>query len=82
VRSTVINDLGIERVSVLPFEADAPLLINADTVLALAITFQRFELIRSRNHEIAQIDGTVQILKDMGRDGIERCSQLVERTGF
>ena len=76
----VINDLGIERVSVLPFEADAPLLINADTVLALAITFQRFELFRSRNHEIAQIYGTVQILKDMGRDGIERCSPLVERT--
>jgi hypothetical protein len=57
----VIDDLDIERVSVLPFEADTPLLINANTVLALAIAFQPFELIRRRNHEIAQIDGTVQI---------------------
>ena len=46
----VIDDLDIERVSALPFEADAPLLINADTVLALAIAFQHFELIRRRNH--------------------------------
>jgi hypothetical protein len=32
----VIDDLDIERVSVPPFKTDAPLLLNADTVLTLA----------------------------------------------
>jgi hypothetical protein len=63
----VINDLHIERVSVLPPEADAPLLIDADTVLSLAIALQRFQLIRRRNYEIAQINGTVQILQLLTR---------------
>jgi hypothetical protein len=76
----VIDDLDIERVSVLPVEADAPLLINAETVLAQAIAFQPFELIRQRNHEIAQIDGTVQILQLMARPlldpAIERPHEL------
>jgi hypothetical protein len=76
----VIDDLDIERVSVLPFEADAPLLINADAVLALAITFQPFELIRRRNHQIAQIAGTVQILQSLARSlldpTIERSYEL------
>lgn len=63
----IVNDLDIERVSVFPLEADAPLLIDPDTVLALAIAFQRFQLIRRRNHEIAQIGGTVQILQFLTR---------------
>jgi hypothetical protein len=41
----VIDDLNIERVSLLPPEAHAPLLVNADTVLALTVTSQRFKLI-------------------------------------
>jgi hypothetical protein len=63
----IINDLDIERVSVLPLEADAPLLIDPDAVLTLAIAFQRFQLIRRRNHEIAQISGAVQILQFLTR---------------
>ena len=63
----VINDLGVERVSVRPFEADAPLLINADTVLALSIAFQRFQRIRRRSHEIARITGAIKILQLLTR---------------
>jgi hypothetical protein len=62
-----INDLGVERVSVLPLEADAPLLINADTALALSIAFQRFQLIRRRSHEIAQINGAIKIVQLLTR---------------
>jgi len=32
----VVNDLDIEHVTILPSEADAPLLIDADAVLARA----------------------------------------------
>jgi hypothetical protein len=57
-----------------------PSLIDADTVLALAVAFQPFELIRRRNHEVAQIDGTVQILQLFARPlldpAIERPHQL------
>jgi len=63
----IINDLDIERVSVPPLEAYAPLLINPDTVLALAVAFQRFQLIRWWNHEIAQINGAIQILQLLTR---------------
>ena len=76
----VIDDLDIERVSVPPLEAYAPLLINPDTVLVLAVAFQRFQLIRWWNHEIAQIDGAVQILQLLARPllypAIERPHEL------
>jgi hypothetical protein len=39
------------------------LLGRADTVLAVLITFQGFELIRRPNHEFAQISGTVQMFQ-------------------
>jgi len=35
----IINDLDIERVSVPPLAAYAPLLIDPDTVLALAVAY-------------------------------------------
>jgi len=36
----IINDLDIERVSVPPLEGCTPLLINPDTVLALAVAMR------------------------------------------
>jgi len=44
-----------------------PIAINPDTVLALAVAFQRFQLIRWWNHEIAQINGAIQILQLLTR---------------
>ena len=36
-------------------------------MLALAVAFQRFQLIRWWNHEIAQINGAIQILQLLTR---------------
>jgi len=42
--SVVVGDLDVERVSIAPDEADAPLFIDADAVLARAVSPQRLHL--------------------------------------
>jgi hypothetical protein len=39
----VVDDLDLVGVTVVPAEADAPLVVDADAVLAVAITLERFE---------------------------------------
>jgi len=63
----VIDDFHLERVSIRPLKADAPLLVDADAVLTLAVTLESFELIRRRDHEIAQIYRTVEIFELLAR---------------
>jgi hypothetical protein len=38
----IIDNFDFVRVSVHPFEADSPLLVDADAVLSLSIAFERF----------------------------------------
>lgn len=59
----VIDDLDIEHVAILPSEADAPLLVDADAVLASAVALECLELIRRRDHQIAQIRGAVEVFQ-------------------
>lgn len=59
----VINDFDVKHVAVLPSEADAPLLVDADTVLARAIAFEGLQLIRWGDHQIAQIRSAVEVLQ-------------------
>ena len=59
----IIDDFHVERVPVLPREAEAPLLVDPNTVLPLAITLQCLEHIRGRRQEIAQIHSTVEVLQ-------------------
>jgi len=44
----VVDDLDIFGIAVAPHEADAPLSVDANRVLADAISFQRLELIAGR----------------------------------
>ena len=59
----VIDDLSIEYVAILPSEADAPLLVDADAVLARAVALECLELIRWRDHQIAQIRSAIEVLQ-------------------
>jgi hypothetical protein len=61
--SVVVNDLDIEHVTILPSEADAPLLIDADAVLARAVALERLELIRWGDHEVTQIRSAIEVLQ-------------------
>lgn len=59
----IVDNLDVESIAILPPEADAPLLVNADAVLARAVAFECLELIRWGNHKIAQIHGAVEVLQ-------------------
>lgn len=57
----IVDDLDVQRVVVLPAEADPPLVVNADTVLRGVSAFELLEPIAGRHSEIAEgfggIDG-------------------------
>ena len=59
----VIDDLDIEHVAIPPSEADAPLLVDEDAVLARAIALECLELIRWGDHQVAQIGSAIEILQ-------------------
>src|SRR6266404_4080213 len=65
--SMVVHDLHVQRFAVFPQKADAPLLVDADAVLALAIALERFELISRRHAQIAEIRGRIKILQLLSR---------------
>jgi hypothetical protein len=50
----VIDDLHVEGVGVPPHEADSPLIIDSNAVLALPLSLQRFEAIAGRRADIPQ----------------------------
>ena len=51
----VIDDFDLMRVPVLPDKANAPLVIDADTVLACPTAFESFEAIARRHPQIFQV---------------------------
>jgi len=57
----VINYLNIKCITIAPNETDAILIIDANTVLALPIPFQRLKVIPWKNCQIAQSVGGVQL---------------------
>jgi hypothetical protein len=50
----VINYLNIKRIPIAPNETDAILVIDANTVLALPIPFQRLKVIPWKDCQIAK----------------------------
>lgn len=57
----VINDLDVQRATALPTKTDAPLIIDADTILTLSVTLQLFKLVARRGQQIAQIFSIMQV---------------------
>lgn len=56
----VICNLDIMGISGLPFEADSPLIIDADTVLTGPIPSQLFQMIARWDEQVLQRSGIVQ----------------------
>jgi hypothetical protein len=46
-----------------PPEADSPLFVDPDAVLALPVTLESLELVRGRNRQILQISRSIQLLQ-------------------
>jgi hypothetical protein len=55
----VVHDLDVKRIAVLPSEADAPLIIDANTVLSSALPAQLLESVPWRDAQIIERLGGV-----------------------
>ena len=56
----IIGDLDIECIAIFPAEADPPLIVDPDTVLAFSVPRQLFEPIPGRDSQIRQGVGRVK----------------------
>lgn len=56
----VVGHFDVKGVSLRPYKAHAPLIVDADAVLILAVPFQSFETIAGRNAEIMQGLGGIE----------------------
>ena len=54
VVSVVIDDLDVMRIAVVPAETDAPLVVDADAVLAIAVSFQCLQAVAGRYAQVVQ----------------------------
>src|SRR5207253_2386229 len=52
--SVIVDDFDIRCVGILPPKADAPLIVDADTVLAVPGSAQRLEPVAGRNHQVLE----------------------------
>jgi len=57
----VIDDFDIPGVAVIPFEADSPLIIDSDAVLAFPVILQLLEAIAWRDSEVIEADGSMDL---------------------
>jgi hypothetical protein len=58
--SVIIHDFYVKRILALPAEANPPLVINPDAVLAFAVTFQRFQVVAVGHAQVVQSPGLMQ----------------------
>ena len=59
--------VGWPRRSVSPLEANPPLIVNADAVLALAVAYQRFKTVPGQRGEISQRRSSLHTVKLQAR---------------
>ena len=50
----IIGDFNVMCVAILPAEADAPLLVDADAVLPTTVSLERFQAIGGRYFQVFQ----------------------------
>lgn len=56
----IVCYFNFKRVTVMPFETDAPLIIDADAVSARAVASEHLKMIGGRHTQILQRDGTIE----------------------
>jgi len=76
LRSVIVTNLDALGVAVLPHEADAPLVVDADAVLPAAIARQRFQPVRRRNAQIIKTLCGIQHPQLAPRDDLDLVGQL------
>jgi hypothetical protein len=57
----IIRNLNLVRVALSPDKANAPLIVNSDTVLSLAIATQRFEPVPGRRRKFTDLRSGIDL---------------------
>jgi len=76
----VVDDLYIEYASIFPTEADAPSLVDPDTVLTVPVSLQSFQMIAGRNPQVLEKARPMKVEKFSPSgplNGSEACHRLI-----
>src|SRR5215210_7476010 len=76
----VIHNLDIEAVPPTPFEAEAPLVVDADAVLPLAVSVESFQAVTGDQRKIRQADRRVegfQLAPSRPLEGLEAADEPI-----
>ena len=71
----VVDDLDVEGIGGAPDEADAPLIVDADAVLASTIALERLEPIAGRNAQVGEGVGRIEDDEFPKRDALKAGGQ-------
>ncbi len=75
----VVNDLNVLRSRCGPAEADAPSVVDSDTVLTLAVALKRLESIAGRGTQELQCRRRLELCELPARSSRSRSQRLVQR---
>jgi hypothetical protein len=68
----IVHDLNLIGVSLVPNEAETPLVVDPYAVLPFSITVQRFQSVSRRCRHVSQFCGTIQLPKLPPGDMLDR----------
>ena len=71
----VVDDLDVEGIGGAPDEADAPLIVDADAVLAATIALERLEPVAGRNGQVGEGVGRIEDDEFPKRDALKACGE-------
>lgn len=75
----VVHDFDMVRIALMPAKADAPLVVNADAVLAFSVAFERFQPVRRRNPQLIEIGDVIEHAQFTARDVLDIARQAARR---
>src|SRR5207302_9714004 len=70
--SVIVDEFHIRCIGIIPPKADAPLIVDADTVLALPGSAQRLEPIAGRDHQVLDGPRAMQVQQLSARRSFDR----------
>ena len=75
----VIDDLHFESISIAPFEAEPPLVIDPDAVLTRPVASQPFEPVAGKDGQIAEFDRGIQFTELSPSDPLDCTEPFVSK---
>jgi hypothetical protein len=67
----IVDDLDVVNVVTLPYKTNAPLIVNANTMLTFAVAFQRFQSVAWGDPQVLQRSGAMEVQQLSARDSLK-----------